>query len=84
MNYTFYTFLKELKQNHGNAPSLLIEVPYIQRDYVQGRKWENNPDALARRDEFVLALLTSLLKDKKPLIIDLSMATLVQTVHLFL
>lgn len=70
MNYTFYTFLKELKQNYGNTPSLLIEVPYIQRDYVQGRKWENNPDALARRDEFVFAILTSLLKDEKPLIID--------------
>ena len=70
MNYTFYTFLKELKQNHGNSPSLLIEVPYIQRDYVQGRKWENNPDAQARRDEFILALLKSLLKDEKPLIID--------------
>lgn len=70
MNYTFYTFLKELEKNHNGAASLLIEIPYIQRDYVQGRTWKNNPDALAKRNEFIEALFSSLLKDEKPLIID--------------
>lgn len=69
MNYTFYTFLKELQQGHRDSTSLLIEIPYIQRDYVQGRKWKD-PDALAKRDEFVMALFTALLKDERPLIID--------------
>lgn len=56
--FTFYSFIKEHE----------IQIPLIQRDYVQGLALESK--SKEKRDDFVEKLLNALLPDKTPYHID--------------
>lgn len=61
MNNNILTFIDFIKEHS-------IQIPLIQRDYVQGLA--PNPKAKEKRDEFVNKLLNAILPDGRPYMLD--------------